>query len=190
MWPMVTFVLIKMLLNDLRTFVSELRNKMLDYLQFHSVLINEGRSTAELNNSEIAELEFLAEGNDLVASCSRSILLTNGLIEYNEPILLPNEMFKSTKVDRNYNIVNNSQLIIFPNPASQWITVEYDLQSIGDTKAVLNIIDATGRVVRSIKLHGNMNSIVVDLTSLQKGFYICKLINGKHTVSSKKFTKQ
>lgn len=175
--------------SDLGEPETELRNKMLDYLQFHSVLINEGRTTTELMSSEIAELEFLAEGNDLVASCSRSILLTNGLIEYNEPILLPNEMFKSTKVDRNYNIVNNSQLIIFPNPASQWITVEYDLQSIGDTKAVLNIIDATGRVVRSINLNGNMNSIVVDLTSLQKGFYICKLINGKHTVSSKKFTK-
>lgn len=172
-------------ISDLGEPETELRNKMLDYLQFHSVLINEGRSTAELNNSEIAELEFLAEGKDLVASCSRSILLTNGLIEYNEPILLPNEMFKSTKVDRNYNIVNNSQLIIYPNPASQWITVEYDLQSIGDTKAVLNIIDATGRVVKSMKLRGNRNSVIVDLTTLQKGIYFCNLVSDKHSISRK-----
>ena len=172
-------------ISDLGEPETELRNKMLDYLQFHSVLINEGRSTAELNNSEIAELEFLAEGNDLVASCSRSILLTNGLIEYNEPILLPNDMFKSTKVDRNYNIVNNSQLIIYPNPASQWITVEYDLQSIGDTKAVLNIIDATGRVVKSMKLRGNRNSVIVDLTTLQKGIYFCNLVSDKHSISRK-----
>lgn len=79
---------------------------------------------------------------------------------------------------------------MFPTPASEWITVEYDLQGSLRTFAVLEIVDATGRVVKTIRLHGNMNSIVVDLTSLQKGFYICKLINGKHTVSSKKFTKQ
>ena len=169
---------------------TELRNKMLDYLQFHSVLINEGRSTAELNNSEIAELEFLAEGNDLVASCSRSILLTNGLIEYNESIQLPNDMFKSTKVVRNNKVVNNSQLTIYPNPASQWITVEYDLQLSGHINPELNIIDATGRVVKSMELSGNRNSVIVDLTTLQKGIYICNLVLDKNNITSRKLTVQ
>ncbi len=164
---------------------TELRNKMHDYLQFHSVLINEGRSTAELNNSEIAELEVLAEGNDLVASCSRSILIANGLIEYDEPILLPNDMFKSTKIVRNNKIVNNSQLIIYPNPASRWITVEYDLQLSGNTNAELNIIDATGRVVKSMELRGNKDSVIVDLTNLQKGIYFCNLVSDKHSISRK-----
>ena len=173
------------LLNNLHIFLSELRNKMLDYLQFHSVLINEGRNIAELSNSEITELEVLAEGNDLVASCSRSILIANGILEYNEPILLPNEMFKSTKVARNNSFVNSSQLYIYPNPASQWITVEYDLQLIGNTSAVLNIIDATGRVVKSMELRGNKNSVIVDLTNLQKGIYFCNIVSSKHTFSRK-----
>lgn len=169
---------------------TELRNKMLDYLQFHSVLINGGRTTTELMSSEIAELEFLAEGNDLVASCSRSILIANGLLEYSEPILLPNEMFKSTKVTRNNDLVNNGQLNIYPNPASEWVTVDYDLQVSGSTFAVLEIVDATGRVVKTIRLKGNKNSLVVDLTSLQRGFYFCNLLTDKNRISSKKFTKQ
>jgi hypothetical protein len=169
---------------------TELRNKMLDYLQFHSVLINGGRTTTELMSSEIAELEFLAEGNDLVASCSRSILIANGLLEYSEPILLPNEMFKSTKVTRNNDLVNNGQLNIYPNPVSEWVTVDYDLQVSGSTFAVLEIVDATGRVVKTIRLKGNKNSLVVDLTSLQRGFYFCNLLTGKNRISSKKFTKQ
>ena len=172
-------------ISDLGEPETELRNKMLDYLQFHSVLINEGRNIAELSNSEIAELEVLAEGNDLVASCSRSILIANGILEYNEPILLPNEMFKSTKVARNNSFVNSSQLNIYPNPASQWITVEYDLQLIGNTSAVLNIIDATGRVVKSMELRGNKNSVIVDLTNLQKGIYFCNIVSSKHTFSRK-----
>lgn len=173
------------LLNNLHIFLSELRNKMLDYLQFHSVLINEGRSTAELNNSEIAELEFLAEGNDLVASCSRSILIANGLLEYNEPILLPNEMFKSTKVVRNNKIVKNSQLIIYPNPASEWITVEYDVQATECTFAILEIVDATGRIVKSMELRGNKDSVIIDLTTLQKGIYFCNLVSDKLFISRK-----
>lgn len=171
--------------SDLGEPETELRNKMLDFLQFHSVLINEGRTTTELTNTEKAELEVLAEGDDLVASCTRSILLTNGLIEYNEPILLPNEMFKSTKIVRNNKIVNNSQLNIYPNPASQWITVDYDLQVIGSTNAVLSIIDATGRVVRSVVLRGNKNSVIVDLTTLQKGIYFCNVVSDKHSISRK-----
>lgn len=168
----------------------ELRNKMLDYLQFHSVLINEGRNTTELNNSEIAELEVLAEGDDLVASCTRSILIANGLLEYNEPILLPNEMFKSSKIERNCKIANNSQLNIYPNPASQWVTVEYNLQVIGSTNAVLEIVDATGRVVKTMKLSGNKNTIIVDLATLKKGIYFCNLVSDKHTTNSKKLSIQ
>jgi len=175
---------------DLGSTELELRNKMLDYLQFYNVLINEGRSLFELNTSEIAELEVLSEGNDLVASCSRSILISNGLLQYNEPILLPNEMFKSTKIVRNNNVVNNSQLNIYPNPASQWLTVEYDLQVIGSTSAVLNIIDATGRVVKSMGLSENKNNIIVDLTTLRKGIYFCNLVLDKNTITSRKLTVQ
>jgi hypothetical protein len=79
---------------------------------------------------------------------------------------------------------------LFPNPASQWITVEYDLQVIGNTNAVLNIIDATGRVVKSLELSGNKSSVVVDLTTLQKGIYLCNLVADKHTTTSRKLTIQ
>lgn len=80
------------------------------------------------------------------------------------------------------NSAISQQWSIFPNPASNYLTI--DLNNVASNQTQVNIINALGQTVVSIenKIHKQLQ---VDMNDLPKGIYFVQLINGAE-VSNKK----
>ncbi|MEO1412323.1 MAG: T9SS type A sorting domain-containing protein, partial [Bacteroidota bacterium] len=60
-------------------------------------------------------------------------------------------------------------LRLFPNPASDQVTVQY--QELRGTEARLALIDLTGRVIQQVELRQSEDQLTIDLSQLSDGFY-------------------
>jgi len=78
----------------------------------------------------------------------------------------------------NYNIAN--QINIFPNPASDFLTINLGLLS--GTKTA-ELYDVSGRLVAQKSTDGD--AMQVDLADVSKGTYFVKILNDKNVVSVK-----
>lgn len=82
------------------------------------------------------------------------------------------------------DIYNKDNLIIYPNPANDFITVKTsDIKS----GSILTIYDVTGRIVLEKGLIQNESQI--DIGKLVSGIYYVKIVN-ENTISGSKFIKQ
>jgi hypothetical protein len=83
------------------------------------------------------------------------------------------------------NILNHD-LIIYPNPASSLTTFSFQVESPGSI--MLTIIDMNGKVVLTKDLGGlsqGENQVMLNLSLLQNGMYICQLTKGTTKVTQK-----
>ena len=82
------------------------------------------------------------------------------------------------------NSANKPEYIIYPNPASDYLTIDTGTHSINS----FEVVDITGRlVIKSSKLFGTLHNI--DIANLPKGMYILK-INTNSSIINHKFYKQ
>ena len=167
-----------------------LRNKMIEYLQFHNSLNLGERTIWDLNQNDISKLEILSIGDDLVANCARSILVSNAQMQYTEPILLPDDSYKSSRIERRKELILDRYLKLYPNPATKWVTIEFSIIKTTSERTILEISDMTGRTIRTIELQDKTNKVVVDLRNLHSGVYLCTLKSGNSIFASQKLTVQ
>lgn len=85
----------------------------------------------------------------------------------------------------NEEIMNNETMNIFPNPASDMITVTYT-ENIQNGR--LNIVDATGKTVLTQTYMGQTAS--VNVNALAAGMYTATLSDGKRIVKRSSFIKK
>ncbi|MBP6573216.1 MAG: FG-GAP repeat protein [Flavobacteriales bacterium] len=93
------------------------------------------------------------------------------------------ELSDAIAIDR-----TGSGMLVFPNPAQGSITLAYG--SIGE-EATINVLDATGRVVRTSVVAGNTISSNLDIDGLPSGHYTVSLVDGSGNIVDKApFLKQ
>ena len=81
-------------------------------------------------------------------------------------------------------ITNINQLIIYPNPATSVVTIEYTL--LNNEVSVLQLFDITGRKVKEILLPIHTNKVDLHVINLANGVYTFKQItNGIQTKTGK-----
>lgn len=78
------------------------------------------------------------------------------------------------------NRVDRSEVLLFPNPASGLLTVEYGRT---DYYISLEIVDLSGQTLQNILLENSLNRINVDISSLSSGNYYCRLKALSHTTT-------
>jgi hypothetical protein len=69
-------------------------------------------------------------------------------------------------------VLKGEMLAIYPNPANEMVTIEFDLKESLDK---LNVLDVNGRVVLSINENQYKGMRNIDLNALQSGLYIINL---------------
>lgn len=75
-------------------------------------------------------------------------------------------------------LINNSHIIVYPNPAKEQVMVRYQLES--NQKAIVELMDMTGRKVLKAQLANNQNEISIDIRNLPDGIYTYRyLVDGK-----------
>jgi hypothetical protein len=84
----------------------------------------------------------------------------------------------------NESVLNGEEMSVFPNPAKDLIHVSYT-QNV--TKGRIEILDMSGRVLRSIPAIGQ--NWTIDVSIFPSGIYTIRLISDNTIVSRKKMEK-
>lgn len=133
-------------------------------------------------------VNFMQSSSSSVSSAARSILVANDMMVYDEPYLAPDLTKKTTvKLPKQKGSLNNPEVLrVYPNPTSNYITIEFDL---GDeaSDALIEIIDASGKIVWVKKSNKSKNQLVADVQMLSTGNYLARLYSNRHLIASKTF---
>src|SRR5690606_12002553 len=78
-----------------------------------------------------------------------------------------------------------SAFSVYPNPADNFITIEWNATEQGTTHIVLT--DITGKMVKENNIHNTtgINAVTMDVSMLPKGVYLLSAINNKGTVNKR-----
>jgi hypothetical protein len=107
----------------------------------------------------------------------------NPEFHYEEEILLPSY----STLRRLLAVAEETpKLTIFPNPATDHLNVMWETDA---SNSILQIIDATGRVVAFRELSGKRGDYVLNTEQLQSGVYIMQLMQKNTILASTRFVK-
>ncbi len=116
-------------------------------------------------------------------------MLALGKTEYVEPIQLP-DLFKTSEAIKEFEELLSTQpppmLAVYPNPASDWVILEYKLET--ETTGIIEITDINGFTLHSVsiaEIHDQVNIVTRDW---KPGIYIASLKTGGKLLESAKFT--
>lgn len=162
------------------------------YLSFFNMatqLAQQGKSIPEVDSAQVQALTgFLNNSNGLIAGYARNILVAKGLAVYQEPYILPEGEVKSSKIryksKKDKFDLNN--LKIYPNPARDYIIIEYTLKTETDN-AMICIYDFNGKPRQYIPLENTSDYLVVPVTGLPAGGYVCTISQNNRPVQSARF---
>lgn len=101
-----------------------------------------------------------------------------------DPITQPARKAKSESV----KVENMDVFKIYPNPASDYFTIEYKTSDIKYNQLLLTLQDATGRVVLKKQLQGGNSEELIDLGNLSPGTYNVMLFADNLIIDNNKLT--
>ena len=119
---------------------------------------------------------------DKPAALSRNLLLSAGLIEYDEPIKLDDGLKTMPVYKPGVQAAQSQKLKVYPNPANTFITVSWNAPGQDNTTLVIH--DVNGRQVHTLPLHGLHNETIVDITGFVQGTYTVSLSQGGKTIAT------
>ena len=97
-----------------------------------------------------------------------------------------NRYYIPVGINENPSVVDNTNLIVYPNPVKETANVSFNLNA--SENVLINVYDLHGKLVSSqdlSKLPAGQQKAQINCTSLNKGIYIIQLKTGKNTTSSK-----
>ena len=127
----------------------------------------------------------------LVGSLARVARLQfDDAYKYNEPIYLNNdESLKSAKIKKPLKKpLKSAYLRVNPNPAIEFITVSYDLNSSLNATTLV-ITDPLGKTIYTKELKNVTDQLMLIVKDYAKGNYLCTIFNNGKPVQSAKFIK-
>jgi hypothetical protein len=159
-----------------------------DYSLLLEILWNLNQNTTNLDSTLIGPLSELMLHNLKPGYLARNVLIANGIIDYIEPIYLAEEL-KSASVKPNNpenNKSNKSNLLVFPNPAKNYIIVSYDLKE-RQGKPSIGISSMDGKPCYEQYIDGVKNQTIISLYGYSEGVYCIQLKNNGEVIESVKF---
>ncbi|TSA28876.1 MAG: T9SS C-terminal target domain-containing protein [Bacteroidetes bacterium] len=164
-----------------------------DYFDLLLALKSENKSILELTQDQITALQNLsATGREPVGSYARNILRVNNLVQYYEPILLP----ELTNPPPSKPIVESNQITpddyfkVFPNPAKYFVIIEYNLKEDFTAASGLSfkICDVSGKQIDQVFIRKQKDQFSIPVESYSPGVYLCCLSNKAKVIKSIRFT--
>lgn len=83
----------------------------------------------------------------------------------------------------NENYLNNLDIKIFPNPASELIAIQVSGINYQDLK--IELFDLQGKLIKETKINKGQTISYFDIQTLYSGTYLIKLSNSEHTLTRK-----
>ncbi len=128
---------------------------------------------------------FVESPSTQVSASALSLMLAHQLLDYQEPYLVP-DFTKSSEVKKTKvkPAVDNSNLLkVYPNPANEFITIEYNAGS-AENQLLIEVIDEKGRLVYNTNLTRRIDQIIIDTRNFKSGNYIIRLVSGNKSIGN------
>jgi hypothetical protein len=170
------------------------REEVVDYFGFLKNLSDNGRTIYSLNNDDLNSLNGLAsQSTEPVRSYCQNILQANNLLRFYEPILIPENLKSSSDKNpiKTRPISKDKWMHLFPNPAHQYVIVEYNtsgLTSDSYSKLELFITTSDGKLIETKILHKTRDQVLVNTRGYSDGLYLFSLKFSGKVVSTSKVT--
>jgi hypothetical protein len=166
-----------------------------DYLTYFSFLKSlqvQNKDILQIDSSQISQLLTLYnQVSEPVASYVRNILIANNVINYFEPIIIPDDL-KSTpekNVLRTGHFSEGCYLKVFPNPAKHYIIAEYNTQQISSSNEILlTVTSFDGKILETRILSKLQDQQLIETVDYKPGIYLCFIKSGNKVLASRKFT--
>jgi hypothetical protein len=158
------------------------------YLSILNAMLQEEIPYEELTTQQKEDLLALAEtGEFFPAAYARAMLLRHEPeFSYEEPIYLPviQSQRKRNTAQPHFS-ATQSELSVYPNPAREYIIVEYKVQQ-ADLPAVITVIDSKGSVVARLPVNDVEGQMLYETKGIHSGLYCFTLVTRLNAVVSKK----
>jgi hypothetical protein len=130
-----------------------------------------------IDTISLQSLSMISEQANLPGKMSLNRLITGGIYSYHEKVYLP-DILKSDPIFQEQSSVNITKHLIkvFPNPASEFFIIEYDLSKQGGNPYI-NIVDITGKPIMEVQLANHHSQKVISSKGFANGVYLIQLIN-------------
>lgn len=151
------------------------------YSQIMDLLLECNDSGASILSSDSSKLVVLSQlhsnSTGLAKVYAGNVLKARKALSYNEPYLLPEEGLKESPIiwfpQKNWD---KDELKVYPNPAGQYVVIEYTLQS-ANPQSSIRFLDNGGKTVKSFSRSKNHEYMVVPVDDLMPGMYLVVLIS-------------
>lgn len=155
-------------------------------MQLHINLMQQNRSICELDSSELATINYIAEqGFGSAKKQAQGVLeYAYGQHFYDCPALPDSLTVKQHHASGVHIRQDAIKVSIKPNPAQTWVAFDYTLPFNTEKGAIL-IIDITGHVIENISLDQNKGQKVLDTRHIPAGVYIYKIESSGYSSSGK-----
>lgn len=126
--------------------------------------------------------------NQNVSTKAIALQHLNGDNSYIEPVYDPEGGDKSnTNARRKRTVINENKMLLFPNPADGFFTVEYNLVDPFN-KAVLVVFDMSGKLVLQNEVNYSVDQVIIPSDNWPNGQYTCTLFADGQTILTKQIT--
>lgn len=145
------------------------------------------RRIQELTNDEIQTLKAIDDRRGVYAANARNMV--DVAIGGHPYLFAPYPLSKplnSKSISR--SDFTTANLTIYPNPTNDAINIDFVVTEGSDQ--VLNIYNATGKLIKSVSTKAMVGKLTVDVADLAQGMYIATLKSESGNVQSGKFVKQ
>ena len=140
----------------------------------------------EISEEQFEDLSnFVESPSTQVSASALSLMVAHQLFDYQEPYLVP-DLTKSMEVKKPKAkpAVDKSNLLkVYPNPANEFITIEYNAGS-AENQLMIEVIDEKGRLVYNTKLIRSTDQIIIDTRNFKSGNYIIRLVSGSKCIGN------
>lgn len=174
--------------------LSDKENKEYNYFSdLKSTIISahqQNRNVMQLDSLEVADLVYIADSSRSVAGMQAQGLLNfaYGYNYFSLPALPPPDE-KSSRINDFESPGNNNNtenfVTIHPNPASQWVAVDYKLPYPAGN-GILLITDALGKQIQQVVISEIIGQYIWDSRNIPSGVYLLNLIVNGKTIEQQK----
>ena len=163
---------------------------LVDYYNILSLAAQADSTAVWPDSTQMQQLwDIYNNGYGIACSYARSLLVDYDTLTYNEPIAYP-DVFKSAPAANSvYNIFNSGKpdfIKVMPNPAKDYIIIEYELEMRGE--AQIRISDINGKPIHTVYTNEVHSQKIVNTSNWAQGIYIASLFTNNKLLQSVKFT--
>ncbi len=163
---------------------------LVDYYNILSAAAQVDSTAVWPDSTQLQHLwDIYNNGTGIACTYTRNLLVVYDTLTYNEPIAYPNVFKSAPGANAVYNILNSGKpdfLKVLPNPAKDYIVIEYELEM--QKQSQIRISDINGKPIHTLFISRIHDQEIINTGNWAQGIYIASLLTNNKLLQSIKFT--